>query len=161
MSEWPPERIEELKRLNADGKTSAQIGEIMGVGRGAICGKLWRLNMRGESPGAARRIRKRTIKRAAVKAETRRNGAGYVGPVRAPQPVPIPLAGAKPKGYKQIMALKSRDCRYVVSGELAGAWYCAAATEDGQSYCDRHRSACYAPTGTARELERGLRRYSA
>ncbi len=152
--EWTAERVERLRALAAEGLSCSQIAKALGdCSRNAALGKMARLGI----PNTYQ-----PVKRAAPKRETRRNGKGMVGPVRAPQPIPPPVAGSHPKGYKQIMALKSVDCRYIVRGDGPDSWFCAARVEqDGDSYCRQHRAVCYNPTGSARELERGLRRWTA
>lgn len=53
MASWTDERIEQLKALWAEGKTASQIGERMGIGRGAVLAKAMRLDLSRKMKGSA------------------------------------------------------------------------------------------------------------
>ena len=47
---WTPEKIERIKELYLEGRPFREIGEIMGISKGAVNGEVWTLQQRGELP---------------------------------------------------------------------------------------------------------------
>lgn len=52
---WSPELDCEMIGLYAEGYTRDEIAEMMGIGRGSVSGRMWRLRERGVIKGRARR----------------------------------------------------------------------------------------------------------
>lgn len=50
MSRWPNDKIDQLKALWKEGKSSGEIAKLLRVSRNAVIGKLTRLGLTGDAP---------------------------------------------------------------------------------------------------------------
>ena len=162
MSEWPDERVEQLKALWKQGLSATQVAKQMGgISRGAVCGKVWRLGLepRGVGAGATAAV----INRKAA-------GHGRRQPFRTPPPpapkskprkprrgehLPpdhiilradawAPLAGSTPRALADRPA---HGCRWPV--ELAGETLLCCQPSGEDRYCPSHRWLSAPPERTA------------
>jgi hypothetical protein len=146
---WPPERDAELRRLVAvrPALGASQIGNRLGLGKGAVIGRCWRLGISlGGRPGAHT-----SDTSLAGRMQRRRKGpanGGWNGKPRqlAVSPAPLP---ATPVGRptKSILQLERRHCRFI--GErpalmlLDTPIYCGAPALEGSAYCAEHHALCW------------------
>lgn len=134
---WTDERVADLHRLHSEGLPASVICEKLGApSRETVCGKLWRLGLKGnENPGG--RPQKHTAERivprsfVAQRLIERRKDAPGVGSLPAEPPGPTAMT---------IVDLRPRVCHWPLWGSEAIAveekFYCGAPT--GDLYCDRH-----------------------
>lgn len=151
----PPEKIERLRELAAQGLTSREIAEDLGTTKGTVIGRVHALGIQlMHKPGYVRQRPKAAPKN--------NNPSGWSGvPKRVAAPPKPPL---KPKDGNRyvpslpavrpvaapvmLMKLGRRSCRYI--GErpelltLDTPIYCGAQT-DGGSWCPEHRARCIVP----------------
>jgi GcrA cell cycle regulator len=152
---WTDERVELLKRLWSEGLSASQIaGELGGVTRNAVIGKVHRLSLSGRAKPAGtglQRVRRAKVARAprASRPMTIGNTALKVGAVphvrRALQPiedvvVPIPLKIS-------ILALSERTCKWPIGdpGDESFA-FCGHGPRDASPYCEYHSRMAYQPS---------------
>ena len=173
VSTWTEERVELLKKLWNDGLSASQIaGELGGVTRNAVIGKVHRLGMSGRaktpsSSAGLTRPRKPTVIRAP-------GGFNSVPPVRgntalvpqmraAPEPRPEPRAELLDPNVVvpfservTIMELKDSMCRWPMGDPThADFRFCGLKTDSGVPYCGYHCRIAYQPAGDRRrEQER-------
>jgi hypothetical protein len=148
---WPPERVEQLKALLDQGKTSGEIGIIMGVGRGGICGKVGRLGLKFQS-GEVNGERAARAARVKVSASRARR---LPPPAAAPPPAP-PVACVINPAMKTWATIEVGECRYPCGDDA----YCGRPALHRKPYCAEHDALCHHTTGSLKELERSIRRYA-
>jgi GcrA cell cycle regulator len=158
---WNDERVELLKKLWNDGLSASQIaGELGGVTRNAVIGKVHRLGLSGRAKtqaAAAPRVRKpvaaQTV-RAAVRTisapQVRGNVALASQPVMeayvetALQPredVIVPMSRRV-----QIMELREGMCKWPIGDPMnADFVYCGGDCTFGTPYCSFHSAVAYQP----------------
>jgi GcrA cell cycle regulator len=153
---WTDDRVETLKKLWAEGLSASQIaGEMGGVTRNAVIGKVHRLGLAGRAKPAPAANRPRRAKPAAP------------APVRAPQPVsrgatalapvfqaevvveaaPQPVGNVVPMGQRcSIMQLNESTCRWPVGDPGREDFYfCGGKSQAGIPYCTFHARIAYQP----------------
>lgn len=135
--DWTDELVATLKRLWADGLTAAECGQVMGVSRGTITGKLDRLGLLGERSKQikANAQAKSAARKAAAlaRAEARTTPAPRRPRVKDLPPVLIDVTKARPwitRGFG--------ECAFPVGGEGADTLSCCLPTDDGATYCAGH-----------------------
>ena len=117
---WTDERVEQLKRLWAEGLSASQIAAELGsVTRNAVIGKVHRLSLSGRAkqPSGGQRPRRPRMPRSEQAERPMTIGNNALKMQRAPQPkrlqaiedvvVPIPLRTS-------ILALGERTCRWPI-----------------------------------------------
>lgn len=114
---WTDERVDRLKALWEEGKSAAEIAEILGdVSRNAVIGKAHRLGLSGR-PSPIRQNQRKT------KAE--------------------PKVEKKPKGAT-ILDLNERMCKWPIGDpKLPGFYFCGRPSIEGLPYCSEHASIAY------------------
>jgi GcrA cell cycle regulator len=121
---WPQERTARLVALVAQDYSAGQIGEALGITRGAVMGKVHRMGLKltreARKPAAIRRLIKRPKKM--IKA---------IRPPATPPEVP-PVNG--PIG---IMELTAFTCRWPI-GERSPFLFCGTSKPAGGPYCREH-----------------------
>ena len=122
---WPPEQVETLKRLMAEGKGPTEIAAIMGLTRNAIVGKIWRLKL-----GPVIRVKK------PPKPRVRHRGVRK--PPSMPKPVPIE-ATARPIS---LLELTPFVCHWPLDVDNQ-VLYCGVECAKGKSYCPEHCARAY------------------
>lgn len=151
-SQWTVEKIADVKRLLAEGKSAAHIADIIGTTKNAVVGKVHRLgDLVGELNGLFARQPGRRPKPGQRLIVYRTYAA--VEPTR---PRYAPTAKAKkvfkPKSKKlapsrcTLMQLDTGTCRWPMWGEKANGkkFYCGAEVE-GTVYCEEHDHIAYRP----------------
>jgi GcrA cell cycle regulator len=176
VASWTDDRVELLKRLWNDGLSASQIaGELGGVTRNAVIGKVHRLGLSGraKAPAAngAARARKPAPERPAA-------GVATPGPARGavaltPQVRQQPEARTEPRQEVvhpdvvvpfservSIMELRDNMCRWPMGDPTQADFrFCGLKTDAGVPYCSHHCRIAYQPAGERRrEQERRAQR---
>ena len=118
---WTDERLEELKKLWAQGLSISQIGEALGVSRNAIAGKAHRMG-----------LPKRPSPISKPKAEKRK-----VEPVVEEQDLPLRLE------LRQLVWSRSRCCWPTGDPKKNGFVFCGDTVVPGKPYCLPHCKEAY------------------
>ncbi|MEO1200413.1 MAG: GcrA family cell cycle regulator [Pseudomonadota bacterium] len=158
---WTDERVELLKRLWAEGLSASQIaGQLGGVTRNAVIGKVHRLGLSGRAkstrPVAPRQKRSRPATRPSGKrpsAPTMGNVALKANPETeiAPEPAPLPSVVVPMSRRASIMELNERTCRWPIGDPGTEDFhYCGCPSEPGSPYCDYHAQIAYQPSAERR-----------
>lgn len=154
---WPPERIEQLKALAADGLSASQIaGKLGGVSRNAVIGKLHRMNLRGlarapgqryspEETAARKRVKDAQLGQARA-ARWAKHAARAVS-----KPLPPPADTGEPAPLGEPMFLAARDeCKWIHGDPLHSQWrMCCHPVYARHPYCAHHFLRTRQPKGNA------------
>ena len=144
---WTDKRVDLLKKWHATGLSASRIAAIIGDGatRGAVIGKIHRLNLHLSPPPARPRTlpEPRARKKAAPKPEPAlKREPTPIRPV-APRPLPPrpPLAVHAPVVLQE---LRAHHCRWPVE-EIAPRVlrYCGEPAVEGKSWCEHHCHSAY------------------
>lgn len=143
---WTVERVEELKRLWAEGWSGTQIGAALGITRNAVIGKANRLHLtprvkapprpKGE-PRLSPSLNPKALR--TNRGRNKKTPAAYRKPVPPPPPPPMPPA-CQPISM-MAMPLTGR-CRFPVAAWTGpkAPFYCGSPDmAPGSSYCRWHR----------------------
>lgn len=151
---WTDERVELLKKLWAEGLSASQIaGELGGVTRNAVIGKVHRLSLSGRATkpagGMARPRRPKAIRPPRQpRPVTVGNTALKVAPVAQPRRVAIPIEDVVvPIPLRAtILTLNDRTCKWPI-GDPAEESFCFCGHEPRASspYCEYHARVAYQP----------------
>lgn len=158
VSYWTDERVEELKRLHADGGSAAQIAAMMKApSRNAVIGKLLRLGITGEMRPAKKWPQQRQARRP------RRTGQHTITNIRNrpdPRTLPSPSLPAEPPpvpDMKRVSLLELTDqmCKWPV-GDPRDKDFCFCGTEpyNGLPYCGYHARVAYVPVRERKRIDR-------
>lgn len=161
---WTDERVELLKKLWADGLSASQIaGELGGITRNAVIGKVHRLGLSGraKSPSSsaprARKPRSHMLRvsRTAIRGNTALALAYDIEPEPEPELVDsiIPM-----EQRRTLLQLNEETCRWPV-GDPAGAdfFFCGGPPATGLPYCPHHSRVAYQPAVDRRRDRRPFR----
>ena len=118
---WTDERLEELKKLWAQGLSISQIGEALGVSRNAIAGKAHRMG-----------LPKRPSPISKPKAEKPK-----VEPVVEEQDLPLRLE------LRQLVWSRSKCCWPTGDPKKNGFVFCGCTVVPGKPYCLPHCQEAY------------------
>lgn len=173
---WTEERVELLKKLWNDGLSASQIaGELGGVTRNAVIGKVHRLGLSGRaktvSSSPASRPRKAAPARPAnggfvSQASPRGAHALAVQPRIQPEFLPEPrvelLDPEVVIPFSQrvtIMELRENMCRWPMGDPTHPDFrFCGMKNETGQPYCSYHCRIAYQPSSDRRREREDIRR---
>lgn len=179
VATWTEERVDLLKKLWNDGLSASQIaGELGGVTRNAVIGKVHRLGLSGraKSPSsstaaAAQRPRKPAAPRVSngFNAANHLRGNTALAPQLRPQPEARPEPRTEPVDPEvvvpfservTIMELKENMCRWPMGDPTQADFrFCGQKTDTGVPYCTHHCRVAYQPAGERRrEQERRAQR---
>jgi GcrA cell cycle regulator len=147
MPSWPPERVEALRRLWAEGLSAAQVAERLGVTRGAVTGKVARLGLQGRASTA----RANAIRRGRAPP---RPAPGQQGPdtrIHLPgQPLPEPQT--EDVATVATLDLEAWHCRWPCGDPVevgaAQPLFCGRRKVLGLPYCEQHAARAYNRPGT-------------
>jgi GcrA cell cycle regulator len=159
---WNDERVELLKKLWNDGLSASQIaGELGGVTRNAVIGKVHRLGLSGRTKtqaASAPRTRTKTpaqpvrtvATRTIVAPQSRGNTALAAQPVmeafiemepEVRTDVVVPMSRRV-----QIMELREAMCKWPIGDPMSAEFvYCGADCNFGTPYCTHHSAIAYQP----------------
>lgn len=172
---WTNERVELLKKLWSDGLSASQIaGELGGVTRNAVIGKVHRLGLSGRaktssSSAKPRRPRASTastgsapkkapqqpqsIGATALKADIDQAPAVAVKPNLEPLPelvVPISQRAT-------ILTLTERTCKWPIGDPATDDFYfCGRQSDAGVPYCAHHCKIAYQPVADRRRERKSI-----
>jgi GcrA cell cycle regulator len=148
MSFWTPERVEELKRLHADGNSAAEsAAELGGVTRNAVIGKLSRLGLtdadRAKKPKGARlapRVQRTRVARRNDYLARERIRGRLRRAERQTEPEPAPDVTDIVR--VKLVDLENTHCRFPVGHPSHDSFgFCGlpeANLIDGRPYCAGH-----------------------
>lgn len=166
---WTEERIALLQKLWGQGYSASQIaGQLQGVTRNAVIGKIHRLGKRPEPSERARTAAAHPRRRPAT-IEARRTAAQ---PTPAPQPKPQPQPDWAVRPFRRAVlpdepglatsvTLEAHMCRWPIGDpDEAGFSFCGRSVEGQRPYCQGHSRLAYkGGTGTEADMDRLLARY--
>jgi GcrA cell cycle regulator len=151
-AKWTPERVERAKALWLKGETAEAIGRALGLGRGAVIGKLTRLGVeRAEGLNRANKGRAARLASTAAAlddaARARAREAQGASLLRHKAPV----AGRRRRRWVEPLAptidlagLGPRMCRWPIGDPGApGFGFCGRSSE--KTYCAVHAARAYLP----------------
>ncbi len=168
---WTEERVEQLKRLWAEGLSASQIaGRLGGVTRNAVIGKVHRLNLPGRAKSGGSSTPART-KRPAPAAPRPQSFQARPAPRPAPRTanaallkddadtelvvhqtrqastdVVVPIARRL-----ELTQLTDRTCKWPIGDPLTDEFhFCGNDAGDVSPYCTYHARLAYQPTGERR-----------
>ena len=168
---WTDERIELLKKLWLEGLSASQIaGQIGGVSRNAVIGKVHRLKLSSRSRATATPARqKKTVKSAGPA----RPGNRSLAPQRlgmtvgaaalrldplsdaVAQPVARPLVEivAPPARKLKLTELTERTCKWPIGDPVMEEFhFCGNDTAETGPYCGYHARIAYQPVSDRKRL---------
>jgi GcrA cell cycle regulator len=146
---WTDERVEQLKKLWAEGLSASQIARTMGdVTRNAVIGKIHRLGMSGRgSPGRSDRPRHVTMPKPSVKPV-------LVKPATVEEPVVLENGD-----FATVMTIGDHMCKWPIGDPGDSDFrFCGRNAKPGLPYCEGHAQLAYQP---AQRKDRDRKRLSA
>lgn len=163
---WTDERVEFLKKLWSDGLSASQIaGELGGITRNAVIGKVHRLGLSGRaqsaSAGAPRQRKARSpaqmlrIARNATRGNTALAHAYEIEAEAEPEVIDniIPLTQRR-----TILELTESTCRWPVGDPGSGDFFfCGGNAVCGLPYCPHHARLAYQPATERRRDRRAVK----
>lgn len=156
---WDDARIEQLKKLWADGLSASQIAaELGGVTRNAVIGKVHRLGLSGRAkakPQPAARPRVKTVVKAprAPSIAVRGNLAVVAYAESEPEVMlkPREMVVIPISRRISIMELREGVCRWPLGDPLQPDFaYCGADSGVGRTYCEGHARMAFQPQAERR-----------
>lgn len=161
---WTDERVELLKKLWADGFSASQIaGQMGGVTRNAVIGKVHRLGLSGRAKTSAAPAQPRPRKAARVPSHplTHRPAAGNAAPAYVPEPQAEPMLEPEvaldedviiPMSERvTIMELRDSMCRWPMGDPTTPEFrFCGAKAATSLPYCPHHCRIAYQPAAERR-----------
>jgi GcrA cell cycle regulator len=161
---WTDERVEQLKKLWADGLSASQIAaELGGITRNAVIGKVHRLGLSGraKSPSSAsprpRKARSPMMRigRASIRGNT---ALAHAFELEA-EAVPELIENIIPIGQRRtILELNEQTCRWPIGDPgSSDFFFCGGNTITGLPYCAYHSRIAYQPAGERRRDRRPAR----
>lgn len=168
---WTDERVELLRKLWGDGLSASQIaGELGGVSRNAVIGKVHRLGLSGRTKPPAAATGSRPRKEATPRAATTQPVSEASVEPQAPQPFapafeeaaiastapvtavvdiePVDQSGVVVPTSERvtIMDLREYMCRWPMGDPTSPNFrFCGARAVTGMPYCAHHASIAYQP----------------
>jgi len=149
---WTDERVELLKKLWADGLSASQIaGELGGITRNAVIGKVHRLGLSGraKSPSSsAPRVRKpRSHMLRGSRPSMRGNTALALAYEMETELDPEPVELVIPEEQRRsLLQLNEDTCRWPVGDPSTSEFYfCGGKPITGLPYCAPHSRVAYQP----------------
>jgi GcrA cell cycle regulator len=163
---WTDERVELLKKLWADGLSASQIaGELGGITRNAVIGKVHRLGLSGraKSPSSAaprpRKARPPSHVLRVVRPAVRGNTALALAYDLDAELEPEPIENVIPIGQRRtILELNEETCRWPIGDPgAADFFFCGGKPTTGVPYCAYHSRIAYQPANDRRRDRRLFR----
>ena len=173
---WTDERIEQLRRLWAEGHSASQIaGTLGGVSRNAVIGKIHRLGLSGRVKTPRPATRRAAPPPAQAPSPAMAAAATRPKPAQAPRVMAAGAAAVKvverdvyevapePRvaeivplhGGIALMDLKASSCRWPIGDPSTDNFsFCGARTETGATYCAAHCEVAFPARNTPRKTAR-------
>lgn len=166
---WTDDRVELLKKLWAEGLSASQIaGQLGGVTRNAVIGKVHRLGLSGRATTSrtkAPRTRRRTAHATnrAARPQLRSHGNTALKPAYDPdaeedlRPAPVLVAELViPLDERaSILTLSDTKCRWPIGDPGDEDFhFCGRHSDSGVPYCEHHSSLAYQPAQSRRRSAR-------
>ena len=155
MQTWTDERVELLKKLWSDGLSASQIaGELGGITRNAVIGKVHRLGLSGRAKAPSSSVPRQRKPRApsmfrAPRPMMRGNTALAHAPAYDYDMVPEPeyVENVIPIGQRcTLLELNEEKCHWPVGDPGQPDFYfCGGKTNVGTPYCGYHGRVAYQP----------------
>lgn len=152
-----PKDYQKLLVLWNSGKTGTQIGDVLGLSRSSVMGRIHRAKLYGiKVKGAPIRIDvvappPRKVKNRRIIREAKAAGL--------PLPEPPPIVTATKDQLRRsvgLMQLTPMSCRYILNDNPSKAIFCGAPKEKG-SYCGEHAALCYHKPVARVERKKGFK----
>jgi GcrA cell cycle regulator len=158
---WTDERVELLKKLWADGLSASQIaGELGGITRNAVIGKVHRLGLSGRakpsSSGAPRARKPRSHMLRVARPAMRGNTALALAYEMEPEPELELVDNVIPiEQRRTLLQLNEDTCRWPV-GDPASTdfFFCGGKAVPSLPYCAHHSRVAYQPATDRRRDRR-------
>lgn len=167
---WTDDRVELLKKLWSEGHSASQIaGELGGVTRNAVIGKVHRLGLSGRAKSAAPSTKPRRPKSTASSPSPaasankptptpQTHGSAALKIDTAPAPVVQPAPAAEPVAElapiskrASILTLTERTCKWPIGDPATDDFYfCGRFSDAGVPYCAYHCKIAYQPVADRR-----------
>ncbi len=161
---WTDERVELLKKLWSDGLSASQIaGELGGITRNAVIGKVHRLGLSGRakssSSGVARPRKVRAPGHMLRVSRVRGNTALAHAYEHDLEQEPELIDNIIPIGQRRtILELTEETCRWPIGDPgSADFFFCGGNTVNSLPYCAHHSRVAYQPAGDRRRDRRPFR----
>jgi GcrA cell cycle regulator len=155
---WTEERVEQLKKLWADGLSASQIAAQLGnITRNAVIGKVHRLGLSGraKSPSSAA-PRPRKPRSSHMLRLSRPSMRGNTALAHAYdmdlEPEPVPYDNIIPIGQRRtLLELKEDTCRWPIGDPGSPEFFfCGGNTVTSLPYCAYHSRVAYQPAASRR-----------
>lgn len=172
---WTNERVELLKKLWSEGFSASQIaGELGGVTRNAVIGKVHRLGLSGRAKSSstsakARRPRTSTAATGAAPKKSPQQpqtiGATALKTDTAPAPAveikprlePLPELVVPISQRASILTLTEQTCKWPIGDPATDDFYfCGRQSEAGVPYCAHHCKIAYQPVADRRRERKSI-----
>jgi len=164
---WTNERVELLKKLWSEGLSASQIaGELGGVTRNAVIGKVHRLGLSGRAKSSSSSAKPRRARTAPSGPATPKKPSPQpqtVGATALKSDIaPDPIVEAKPEveptadvvpisQRATILTLTERTCKWPIGDPATDDFYfCGRVSEAGVPYCAYHCKIAYQPVADRR-----------
>ncbi len=161
---WTDERVELLKKLWADGLSASQIaGELGGITRNAVIGKVHRLGLSGRakspSSGAPRARKPRSHMLRVARPSMRGNTALALAYDTEPELEPEVIDEVIPMEQRRtLLQLNEDTCRWPVGDpSSADFFFCGGKPVTSLPYCAHHCRVAYQPATDRRRDRRPVR----
>ncbi|MCC2114022.1 MAG: GcrA family cell cycle regulator [Hyphomicrobiales bacterium] len=163
---WTDERVERLKRLWAEGLSASQIaGELGGITRNAVIGKVHRLGLSGRvktsgtSVPRPRKPRNAATPKPSVGPMTVGNTALKADPAPRPQtkpePAPVEDLVIPISERATILTLTESTCKWPIGDPGDTDFhFCGRRSDPGVPYCQHHARIAYQPISDRRREKR-------
>jgi GcrA cell cycle regulator len=143
---WNDERVEQLKRLHAQGLSCALIAAELGCGlsRNSIIGKLRRIGLDDSKPGVTKERSTPRGRRRSLHPVVNLLPPGDVTAKRAQAPSALNDAQIALNARRALVDLGRCDCRWSFGDpDATDFFFCGAPTVDGLPYCRAHCERAY------------------
>jgi GcrA cell cycle regulator len=162
---WTDERVELLKKLWADGLSASQIaGELGGITRNAVIGKVHRLGLSGRAkspsssaprPRKARAPHMLRVQRPSIRGNT---ALAHAYDYEA-EPEPELLDNVIPIGQRRTLLQLTEDtCRWPIGDPgTPEFFFCGGQSVTSGPYCSHHSRVAYQPVNDRRRGGRPFR----
>jgi len=171
---WTDDRVEILKKLWAEGLSASQIaGQLGGVTRNAVIGKVHRLGLSGRTT-TSRTKAARPHRRASSTPSRRSSGPAmrthgntalktYYAPEAEEElqtvPVPVEELVIPISERATILTLKENTCRWPIGDPGDEEFhFCGRHSEQAVPYCTHHSNIAYQPAQSRRKTVRPMMR---